>query len=176
MPPTVAAPPATPGRPAIPRFPPNHGPTANPVTFTARIGGNGAAHSNTETSDKPLVGLRYELGEWQGAKSISYLKPVFDRAASGGRGEAVVARDGYVVGGLEVDADKLVDALRITFVRMGDDGKTIAGDEYASAWIGKPTGSAVRKVESGGKLVVGIHTGLPSKDVEAIVNIGFALK
>jgi hypothetical protein len=144
--------------------------------MTARIGGNTAAHSHTETSDKPMVGLQFELGEWEGAPAVNKLKPLFDRAVADGRGEAVVARDGYVVGGLEIDADKVVNGLRIIFVQIGDGEKIDAGDTYTSAWIGKPTGRALRKIDAGPKLVMGIHIGTPGKDAGPIINIGLALK
>jgi hypothetical protein len=144
--------------------------------MSPRIGGNTAAHSYTETSDKPMLGLRFELGDWEGLPTISYLKPVFDRGAAADRGQEIMARPGYVVGGLEVDADKLVNALRIIFVRIGDDQKIVAGDTYTSEWIGKPTGRAVRTIDAGGKLVVGYQIGQPGKDAPAIVSIGLALK
>jgi hypothetical protein len=146
------------------------------LTLTARIGGNTAAHSHTETSDKPMLGLQFEVEDWEGTPAIGRMKPVFARAASADWGEAVFARDGYVTGGLEVDADKAVNALRIIFVRIGDDQKLVAGDTYTSDWIGKPTGRAVRKIDAGGKLVMGIHTGTPGKDASPIISIGLALK
>jgi len=52
----------------------------------------------------------------------------------------------------------------------------VAGDTYTSEWIGKPTGRAVRKIDAGGKHVMGIHFGTPGKDVGPIISVGLALK
>ncbi len=146
-----------------------------PVRLTGTIGGSTAAHSHTESFEKPMIGLAFELGEWEGAPAIGRLKPLFERAAAGDPAKAVVARDGYVVGGLEVDADRVVGALRLIFVRLRGDGTPDGSDTYLGNWIGKPSGRAPRKIDADGKLVMGIVTGTPGMNMGPVINVGLAL-
>jgi hypothetical protein len=66
-----------------------------------------------------------------------------------------LARDGYAVGAIEVDADTVVHAIRVTFMRYRD-GKLEPANQYMDGWIGTPTGNATRMLGGDGLRIVGI--------------------
>jgi hypothetical protein len=104
-----------------------------------------------------LIGLRFTLGNWAGKDALGPLTPIFpstkDQAAEG---MSVVAKDGYAVGGLLVDADDHVTALRIIFMKIDKD-KLDPKDTYTSDWLGKPSGVEPRKLAGAGAKIIGIH-------------------
>jgi hypothetical protein len=124
---------------------------------TALIGGKGGGPFQTVTVGGPLVGLRFTIGSYGGQKAIGFLDPIFEGVDAGGIGESVTAREGYVVSGLKVDAEKLVNAMQLVFARVDDDGKLDLGDTYTSDWLGTPTGRKVRTIDGKGRPVIGIH-------------------
>ncbi len=108
-----------------------------------------------------LSGFRYTLGSWGGQGVIRRLYPVFQAAADNGTGasaresKTVLARDGYVVGGLLVDYDDVnVIAVRVIFVRRKD-GEIDAKVQYKSDWIGVPGGKNQKQLAGNGETIVG---------------------
>jgi hypothetical protein len=124
---------------------------------TALIGGKGGGPFQTLTIGGPLVGLRFTVGSYGGQTAIGLLEPIFEGGEAPGFGESVTARESYVVSGLKVDADNLVNALQIVFARVDDDGKLDLRDTYTSDWLGTPTGRKVRTIDGKGRPVIGIH-------------------
>lgn len=131
--------------------------TAGGGTPTELIGGNGGTPFRSANSDqRPMAGVRYTIGNWAGKDRVGRVEPLFDRDDSAGEG-VVMARDGYVVGGIEVDALEFVDAMALVFVRVAPGGELDLADTYTSDWIGKPSGRPPRTLSGGGKKVIGLH-------------------
>ncbi len=108
--------------------------------------------------EKPLLGITYRLGRWDGEETVGRIKPVFDRQATRRPQSAVIAKAGYAVGALEVDAKRFVNAMQIVFMRLNPDGSLDPSQSYTSQWIGFRTSSRTTKTISGkGALVVGIY-------------------
>ena len=67
-----------------------------------------------------------------------------------------IAREGYAVAGLEVDARDFVYAVRVIYMRQGPDGRLAPKDTYKSEWLGRPQGAAPRTLASDGSKVIGV--------------------
>ena len=120
------------------------------------LGGSGGFDFRFSES-APLLGLRYRLGSWQGQEAVGKLEPIFRRGASSSPDQQVMARPGYAVGGLLVDADQYVNAIQVIFMRQNADGTLDTVDRYHSPWLGKPTGKPPTLIGGSGDPVVGIH-------------------
>ena len=70
--------------------------------------------------------------------------------------EVVVGREGYVVGGVQVVAGDLVNAVRVNFVREESDGSLNKGDHYLSDWIGDPEDKTPKILGDGQRRVIGV--------------------
>jgi hypothetical protein len=95
------------------------------------------------------------MGNWGGRERVGSLEPLFANGAAAGR-DVIVARDGYALGALQVDADQYVDAVALVFMRVSSDGDLDPADNYTSEWIGSPTGNATRTLGGDGTRVIGI--------------------
>ena len=109
---------------------------------------------------RPVLGFSYSTREWFGEQVIALLVPLYDERDPppphfNVRQEVVRAKEGYVVGGLEVDAQKYVNAVRINFVRRTDQGLDLS-DTYQSDWLGTPTGREPQTLSGEGQQVLGI--------------------
>lgn len=124
-------------------------------TFLAG-GSGGTPFTRISPSGEPVIGLRYRLAEWEDRERVGEIEPLFNREPDPGSGEVLVARDGYAVGLIHVDAEEFVDALAIVFMRLTPEGRLDPSDSYKSDWIGTPTGKPVQTLGSTGAKVVGI--------------------
>lgn len=104
-----------------------------------------------------LLGFKYSMGSWAGEPAIRDMTPLYDRSSSPDRSISIVAKEGYAVGGLKIDAPKYVSAVQIVFQRIKPDGQLDPGDAYPSEWIGKPSEKEVPTVDGAGKKAIGIH-------------------
>jgi len=149
LPPGIFGGPAMPGeaepQPALPRG-----------TGTKIIGGTGGMPYQAVGSGGPVLGFRYAMGSWAGEAALAELEPLY-AAASDPAPQQVIARQGYAVGALEIDAPKYVSAVRIVFMRLGADGRLDPKDSYPSEWIGTPSGKPTRTVGGSGKKVIGLQ-------------------
>ncbi len=124
---------------------------------TELIGGSGGApFERSSSTGQPVVGVRYRLGSWAGRECVGRLEPIFASGAASAAPDVVMARDGYALGALEVDADQYVDAVALVFKRLTPEGDLDPSDSYTSDWIGNPTGKPTRAVGGGGAKVIGI--------------------
>ena len=126
-------------------------------TKTDAIGGPGGFAFEGLAPNGRLLGLRYAVGSWAGEAAIGQLEPVFEQSIPNNRLTAVVAREGYAVGALEVDSDKLVNALRIVFMSIDEQGKLDPSRSYKSDWLGTRTRRATQTIDGKGATVIGIH-------------------
>jgi|GEM_PF-929212 len=139
-------------------------PAASPATHapppveSPLIGGaGGGKYRRASLAGEPVVGFHFALSTWQGKGIVKILEPLFKRPAGAtADNSTVVAREGYVVGGLEVDGEKYVDALRVIFVRRDGD-RIDATDHYQSDWIGVATGRPLQQLGGHGEKVVGVY-------------------
>jgi len=102
-----------------------------------------------------VLGVRYRPGSWAGKQHVGQLEPLFAPGAAAGP-NTLLARDGYALGGLEVDADDYVDAVALVFMRITADGRLDPTDSYTSEWIGNPSGNATHTLGGDGTKVIGI--------------------
>ena len=157
----------TPPRPQQP-FPRTSRVTLRPSQPTEIIG---SAIGNTvqrTVSNEPIVGFRWTTatgapGEKDAtAVAVRNIDPLaappFDHSTKTNNKVTTgycMAREGYVVGGINVDADTDVHAFQVIFMRYKD-GKIDTTDQYSSDWIGSPTGNATKQLAGDGKFVVGV--------------------
>ena len=88
---------------------------------------------------RPLLGVAYTLGDWRGKGCLGSVRPLYDRSPAVNRdpnGGAVIARDGYAVGGLQVVADDTnAVAIAVVFLAVRD-GRLDPADRYTSDFVG----------------------------------------
>ncbi|MEZ6130381.1 MAG: hypothetical protein R3C59_16985 [Planctomycetaceae bacterium] len=127
-------------------------------TDSELLGGAGGGPFRTVSPNgQPIVAVQFSMGSWAGKERVSRLTPLFTRPPVETMPQLIVARNGYALGGLEVDAGDLVDAMRLQFMRIGTDGNLVADDSYKSDWLGTPNQSNVRILSSDGAPAVGIY-------------------
>jgi hypothetical protein len=151
-------------RPGIPHPyagpPPLRLPGLNPVSQhrSGLVGGYGGGGDYQNVSPKGLVAVvTYRTGSWDnkpGFGDIQCLPPGTTAVGD----NAVVARDGYVMGGIRVDGQGEVffHAMQIVFMKLRADGRLDTKDTYNSDWIGTPTGKTAM-LASDGPPVVGVY-------------------
>lgn len=123
---------------------------------TDAVGGSSGWQYRSEGRG-PVVGIRYRLGSWDGENCVAPIEAVFDRQeAARGRTVIMMARSGYAIGALEVDANRFVNAMRIVFMRLKS-GRLDPEDSYTSEWIGTPTGRQPKTITGKGALVIGFY-------------------
>lgn len=124
-----------------------------------------------------VVGFEGGKGGWFQFTVLGSLKPIFmtmhglrDGQARGtAKGERVLAKDGYAVGGLIVRFGDVVDVMKIIFMRINSDGLSLnPQDYYLSAWLGneEDKNKAV-EINPRGHLIVGL-TGASGDVVESL--------
>ena len=142
----------------MPDSPPGQIPGQYQRGDTELAGGTGGVPFRAvDAGGKPVVGFRYATGSWLGTPALRQLDPLYDRAVPGGTSQTILARDGYAVGAVHVEAGKLVRAVRVVFMRVLPDGQLDVFDAYSSDWIGQVTGQGVKQLGGTGALVLGVH-------------------
>lgn len=102
-----------------------------------------------------VVGVRFVMGRWNGKPLFRTLDPLYDRVDAG-QNNVVVAKPGYVVGGILVDSDEQEHAIRLIFMKSRA-GRLLSHDAYLSDWIGTPvTGTPPKLIGSHGEHVIGL--------------------
>jgi len=119
------------------------------------VGGkSGVPFENAVGEGETIVGFRHFMGRWGAQAALIRLDPLVSRDVSVSP-QLVVAKEGYAVGGIQVVADELVEAVRIVFVRQTADGLD-KSDFYYSDWIGTPGSATPRTLGDGATPVVGV--------------------
>jgi hypothetical protein len=119
------------------------------------LGGAGGQLFHEARAGQHVIGFRWSEGMWAGKKAVGRILPVYDRGGSSR--QSLLAKDGYVVSGLIVDAGDFVFAVKAVFVRLNPDGSLNSSDTYTSDWIGTPSGGATKSLDAKGAKVIGIH-------------------
>jgi hypothetical protein len=108
---------------------------------------------------KPVLGVEYGTGEWDGEPCLGALIPVYDeKQPATPAAQRVMARPGYAVGAVTVRTRRYVNAVQVTFMKLGADGKLDPKDSYTTDWLGA-TRVEGREVRLGGdgRMVIGLH-------------------
>lgn len=115
-------------------------PTAEELDFatpTETAGeGSGSEFAHYHAGGQPLLGLSFSTREWFRRDRISAdLTAVFDRDSLPDGAHLLIAPEGFVVAGVEVQADDNVSALRVEFAPF--DGTFVSPfDRYWTEWYG----------------------------------------
>jgi hypothetical protein len=130
------------------------------VGVTEMLGGQGGGPRFFHNPDRPIIGLAWSRDEWAGESALGSLQPLYDKAEvperDFNREQAIEwAKDGYVLGGLAVDANQFVNAVRPKWVSQKD-GQLDWTNAYDGNWLGDPTGRPARDLGGQGAEVVGI--------------------
>lgn len=108
--------------------------------------------------NKPLIGIEYRVGEWDKEKCIGQVVAVFDSKQAPVPGlSRVMARQGYAVGGVNVQSQKFVDAIQVVFMKLKPGGALDTSDSYTSDWVGVKAEGKTTKLGQSGKFVMGIN-------------------
>lgn len=118
----------------------------------------------------PLVGFRFCTYPYRGDDIIKCLQPVFRDPQSeteeagplignldaGCIVHEVIAKPGYVIGGLKVRWGTRVHGMRIRFNRL-DNGRLNLNESYESDWYGGKADMSGQEIGSDDSPIVGIH-------------------
>ncbi len=127
-------------------------------TKTRSAGGNGGGEfESTDPDGRPMLGICHRGAGAGFGGAIRPITPVFqtDHDAAHG-GEIVVAKPGYAVGGMNVNAGKFVFGVQLVFMRLAD-GRLLPDDQYTSGWIGRQPSGPGQRLGGTGALVLGIY-------------------
>lgn len=138
------------------RLKPGDGPTqTRAVGMQKKAECDSVAQERGAFVPRPIYGFRYTMGDAEQRPCIRRFEMLWDTFDRGQAG-TVVAKDGYVVGGLIADSSTYVHAIRVIFVRS-ENGKINPKDFYLSEWMGKPiSGSPPKLIGGHGEHVVGL--------------------
>lgn len=105
-----------------------------------------------------IIGFTRTTSTVMGKPMIGMLDPVYERKPGDETEteERIVAKEGYVVGEVELDVDTFVRAIRVKFVRLKD-GKLDPSDSYHSRWIGRRKNKRTKTLPGPGQKIVGIY-------------------
>lgn len=120
-------------------------------------GSGGSPFRALSDSNQPLLGMTWIAGEWAGQRAIAHLEPLFERDAAIDGEQSALAPEGFAVGGIDVEADEFVFAVRLIYMRIKPDGRLDAGDTRMSSWLGFPAGRVVERLSGESAVSIGIH-------------------
>jgi hypothetical protein len=104
-----------------------------------------------------LLGVEYRLGAWDNEPCIGQLVPVFTRDQATTYEPRIIAREGYAVGGMNVQTGRFVDAVQLVFMKLTGDDRLDPGDRFTSDWIGYPKDGQGTPLGGDGRRVIGLH-------------------
>ena len=121
------------------------------------LGGKSYVDMGHPTRGSLVRGIEYGVGEWDGKKT---LRPFVERYGRNQRRlsmptEIAMAKDGYAVGGIVVDAGIVVHAVQLIFMRVTDDRQLDPNDSYKSDWLGHRSDATPVEINGGGRRVIG---------------------
>lgn len=121
---------------------------------SALAGGlGGSPFERFDRQQRPVLGFRWRLGEWDNEQVVAKIEPLFERSPLAN--DVVMAKEGYQVGGVLVESGEFVNAVRVIFVRTRV-GELDTDDTYLSDWIGASTNAAPHQLGGDGRIVVGV--------------------
>ncbi len=140
---------------------------------TEQLGGHGGSEFIAiQPAVGSFLGFRYTTAQWLGKQIMGKVEPIFQRPPPDTPGlnpppVTIMARDGYVVGGMVVDPDDAaIVAFKVVFVRYKD-GRISPADTYQSDWCGTPGGRPTRQLAGHGETVIGVF-GRQGRNLDAM--------
>ena len=125
------------------------------VHRTQLLGGPGGVEFEfVDVEERAPLGIRCSITTWGGGKAIESLEPVYSRGKDDP--DIVLARQGYVLAGLEVDAARFVRGIRPIFMRQVR-GKLDPSKTYRGEWLGTHSDDRVKQLGGDGTTLLGIH-------------------
>lgn len=122
------------------------------------VGGTGGVPGTRVSAEqKPVLGVQYRLNPWAGRDRVAMLNPVYEPADNNLNQNVIMAKPGYALGAVEVNAPQFVDGVRLVFMKLTADGTVDPNDRDDSDWIGAGSADPVR-LERDGKPIVGFHS------------------
>jgi|GEM_PF-1638144 len=132
------------------------GPKVEVGTRSELIGGAGGfPFAHISTQQEPVRGVQVRMGSWAGVEHVGKVDPLFRETRAIRNTTIVMAKPGYVLGAVEINAPEFVDGLRFVFMKETDGGLDSL-DSYQSEWIGKAAEKPFR-LEQKGKPIIGFH-------------------
>ena len=124
---------------------------------TKLVGNVGGARFRDVGDGSPVLGFVGTMGEWMRKPAFKTLATLYTRDKPS-FGRYLMAKEGYAVGALDIKSNPYVAAIRVVFMRLGDDGKLDKEDTYKSEWFGaRNVGGTPETVGGDGRKVIGIH-------------------
>ena len=119
--------------------------------------GGGSFYQSYWPNNAPAIGFRYLIGEWGGKAVMKEIGPAFGPRPPQMKAivREIMAKDGYIAGGLVIDADDTnVVAFKVIFVAFKD-GVVNKKDTYTSDWQGTPDSNAAQTLGGNGEIILG---------------------
>ena len=116
-----------------------------------QIGGTGGGpFARVDGEQRPVIGIRYKLGDWGGHHIMRELDPLYEKPTEPAKDDFkdIMARPGYAVSGLVVNYNKENNdlyAIQIGFAPLKD-GKLAKVGAYRTPWLGQYDRKAANKV------------------------------
>jgi hypothetical protein len=136
--------------------------------------GGGTRGDRFVEEDSLLYGVECSFSKWMSEDCVNKIVPIFSRDHDRKLPAGAVARKGYAVGAVNVNAGDYVNGIQLIFMRVKDDGRLDPKDSYTSEWLGiRPRGARKLEKRSGdGDPIIGIHVrhGLVVDALALVVN------
>ncbi len=126
----------------------------------------GGPYQKVRDSREPLIGFRIVMADWNRKTIVRTLEPIWASDNLAITQSMVVARPGYAVGGVIVDGDNNITAMKVVFMRRLLNGVD-PSDSYESQWFGKQTGNPLHLLGGRGDHIIGIY-GRKGLNVDAL--------
>lgn len=124
------------------------------TAFAGDSTGGGA--KRTIDGNSLLYGLECGFTEWFHEQCLKDITPIFSPDQELTKPGGAVARAGYAVGAVNVQAGSYVNAIQLVFMRVKDDGRLNPEDSYTSPWIGVRGKGRPRTLTGNGDPIIGI--------------------
>ncbi len=124
--------------------------------LTEAVGGaGGIAFKRIDPLSRPVLGVRFIVGNWAGAKRVTLLSPIFAAPAGESPG-TIAAKSGYALGAIHVATTDFVDGVTLEFMKLREDGTLDPADSYRAEPIGT-VGDSAKTISGNGLPVIGLH-------------------
>jgi S1-C subfamily serine protease len=126
------------------------------------------------------VGVQYTVAETNGQPVIGDIRLAHTKAGTA-TGQSIIAKEGYVVGGLMAEAHQYgagqyFSGFKVIFIRQKA-GKLDPSDTYFSDWIGRPPKGKPKQLAGKGERVIGLcgHRGTYIRGIGLVIQKPAAL-
>ncbi len=140
-----------------------HANVGEDTDFVGNTMGRLPALRYADPAKRPVIGVLYRLGQGEAEKGkkipcLVHLTPAYDARQPRYNQEALFAKPGYAVGGLNLRSNKIVTAVQVVFMKQKPDGTLDTSDSYTSKWLGQPGANDEEgMLNADGRKVIGMH-------------------